>query len=132
MNTLFQINNNNENEINNNNEMIELIPILTLPFVASSVFQTIFNFLFLIQRTIAHIFIQCFNLNKEMLMHLIAALIAAEIVYIFTLVMEQGFNKVEQGIIKLKEEVKEKDKIIKSLLHKDDKENVNKEDDTKL
>jgi hypothetical protein len=111
MNTLFQI--------NNNNEMIELIPILTLPFVASSVFQTIFNFLFLIQRTIAHIFIQCFNLNKEMLMHLIAALIAAEIVYIFTLVMEQGFNKVEQGIIKLKEEVKEKDKIIAHLLQKD-------------
>jgi hypothetical protein len=54
--------------------------------------------------------------SKEIVLNAIAALIAAEIVYIITLVMEHYFYKVDRAITGLKDEIKEKNEIIKSLL----------------
>jgi predicted Holliday junction resolvase-like endonuclease len=51
--------------------------------------------------------------------NIVTALIAAEIVCIITLILEHAFNKVDRLITSLKEEIKEKDEIIKRLLQKD-------------
>ena len=110
MNTLFQI--------GNNDGVIELIPIITFPIVATFVIQT------LIQVLVTGLTLVYYCINKEILLNIVAALIAAEIVCIIHLGLEHAFYKVDRLITRLKDENKEKEQIIRSLLH--DK------DDTKL
>jgi hypothetical protein len=116
MNTLFQI--------GNNDGVIELIPIITFPVVATFVIQTV------IQVLITGLTLLYYCINKEILLNIVAALIAAEIVCIIHLGLEHAFYKVERLITRLKDEIKEKDQIIKSLLQKEDANNG--DDDTKL
>ena len=111
MNTLFQI--------GNNDGVIELIPIITFPIVATFVIQTI------IQVLVTGLTLLYYYISKEILLNLVAAIIAAEIVCIIHLGLEHAFYKVDRLITRLKNENKEKEQIIRSLLH-------DKEDDTKL
>ena len=116
MNTLFinARNNNNNNGNNNRNEVLELIPILTFPLVTSFMMFRLIQLFIKLSQILSQIF------SEEIVLHIIAALIAAEIVYILTLVMEQAFNKVDRAITKLKEDNKEKEKVIIKLLQKED------------
>jgi hypothetical protein len=106
MNTLFQI--------GNNDGVLELIPIITFPIVATFVIQTVTQLL------ITGLTLLYYCINKEILLNIVAAIIAAEIVCIFTVVLEHAFYKVDRMITRLKDEIKEKDQIIKSLLHNKD------------
>jgi len=124
MNTLFLNARNNNNE--NGNEVIELIPIITFPIVATFVLQKIAQILL----KASHLLIKIYN--EEIVLHIIAALIAAEIVYILTLIMEHAFNKVDRLITKLKEDNKEKDKVIIKLLQKEDTKEKEKEKEKDL
>jgi len=101
MNTLFLNGNGNGN--------LQLIPILTFPIVATFVIQLLVTGLTIVYNCI----------NQEILVNIVTALIAAEIVCIITLILEHAFNKVDRLITSLKEEIKEKDEIIKRLLQKD-------------
>ena len=119
MNTLFlNVNNNN----GNGNGNLQLIPILTFPIVAAFVIQTV------IQLLVTGLTIVYYYINQEILVNIVSALIAAEIVCIITLILEHYFYKVDRLITHLKDEIKEKDEIIKRLLQKD----VNNGDDAKL
>jgi hypothetical protein len=112
MNTLFQI--------GNNDGVIELIPIITFPIVATFILQT------LIQVLVTGLTLLYYCISKEILLNIVAAIIAAEIVCIIHVGLEHAFYKVDRLITRLKDENKEKEQIIRSLLH-------NKEDDdTKL
>jgi hypothetical protein len=123
MNTLFlNANNNNGNGNGNGNGNLQLIPILTFPIVAAFVIQTV------IQLLVTGLTIVYYYINQEILVNIVSALIAAEIVCIITLILEHYFYKVDRLITHLKDEIKEKDEIIKRLLQKD----VNDEDDAKL
>jgi hypothetical protein len=115
MNTLFQI--------GNNDGVIELIPIITFPIVATFVLQTVTQVL------ITGLTLLYYCISKEILLNIVVGLIAAEIVCIIHLGLEHAFYKVDRLITQLKNEIKEKDQIIRSLLL--DKEDANKED-TKL
>jgi hypothetical protein len=127
MNTLFlNVNNNN----GNGNGNLQLIPILTFPIVAA----------FVIQLLVTGLTIVYYYINQEILVNIVSALIAAEIVCIITLILEHYFYKVDRLITHLKDEIKEKDEIIKRLLQKDvndeddkdDKDENNGEEETKL
>jgi hypothetical protein len=107
MNTLFLTVN------NNGNGNLQLIPILTFPIVATFVIQLLVTGLTIVYNCI----------NQEILVNIVTALIAAEIVCIITLILEHAFNKVDRLITSLKEEIKEKDEIIKRLLQKEDVNN---------
>ena len=115
MNTLFQV--------GNNDGVIELIPIITFPIVATFVLQTITQVL------VTGLTLLYYCINKEILLNIAVAIIAAEIVCIIHVGLEHAFYKVDRLITRLKDENKKKDKIIESLLHKEDKED---KDDTKL
>jgi len=116
MNTLFQI--------GNNDGVIELIPIITFPIVATFVMQT------LIQVLVTGLTLLYYCINKEILLNIVAAIIAAEIVCIIHVGLEHAFYKVDRLITRLKDENKEKEQIIRSLLH--NKDDTKDDDDTKL
>ena len=121
MNALFQI--------GNNDGVLELIPIITFPIVATFVIQTVIQTL--IQVLVTGLTLLYYCINKEILLNIVAALIAAEIVCIIHVGLEHAFYKVDRLITRLKDENKEKDQIIKSLLL--DKEDANKSsEDNKL
>jgi hypothetical protein len=118
MNTLFINARNN----NNNNGIVELIPILTFPIVAAFMMYRFIQLFIKLSQILSQIF------SEEIVLHIIAALIAAEIVYILTLVMEQAFNKVDRAITKLKEDNKEKEKVIIKLLQSEQGANTKTKD----
>jgi cell division protein FtsW (lipid II flippase) len=106
MNALFQI--------GNNDGVIELIPIITFPVVATFVIQTV------IQVLVTGLTLLYYYINQEILLNIVVGLIAAEIVCIIHVGLEHAFYKVDRLITHLKEEIKEKDQIIKNLLYNED------------
>ena len=110
MNTLFQI--------GNNDGVIELIPIITFPIVATFVLQTVMQTI--IQVLVTGLTLLYYCISKEILLNIVAAIIAAEIVCIIHVGLEHAFYKVDRLITRLKNENKEKEQIIRSLLHNKD------------
>jgi hypothetical protein len=106
MNTLgFIIADNNIN--NGNNNMLHLIPVLTIPLTVSILFKAFYSII----QTSAETAIKAIKPET-----ICAALIALAIVYLFNMILEEVGNRLDNTFNKLKAEIKEKDELIAKLL----------------
>ena len=115
MNTLrFIIADNNINN-NGNNNMLHLIPVVTvLPLTISIIVKLFYS---TIKNTITKI-------KPETIC---AALIALAIVYLFNMILEDVGNRLDNTFNKLKAEIKEKDEIIAKLLQQNHQQQEDKQ-----
>jgi hypothetical protein len=106
MNTLrFIIADNNINN-NGNNNMLHLIPVVTvLPLTISMIIKTFYAITIKLKEAIP------FKAET-----ICAALIAIAIVYLFNMILEEVGNRLDNTFNKLKTEIKEKDELIAKLL----------------
>ena len=105
MNTLgFIIADNNIN--NNGNNMLHLIPVITLPLTISIIVKAFYSSIQI-------------AIKPETIC---ATLVAIAIVYLFNMILEEVGNRLDNTFNKLKAEIKEKDELIAKLLQKQEED----------
>ena len=102
-----------DNNINNRNNMLDLIPVVTIPL-------TIYTIIKLFYSTITTAAATAIKAIKPET--ICAALVALAIVYLFNMILEDVGNRLDQKFNKLKAEIKEKDEIIAKLLNSSSEE----------
>ena len=96
-----------DNNINNRNNMLDLIPVVTIPLTVYVILKTFYSS---IQTAAAK---AATAIKPETVC---AALVAIAIVYLFNMILEEVGNRLDNTFNKLKTEIKEKDELIAKLL----------------
>jgi hypothetical protein len=124
MNTLGFIiaDNNINNNINNRNNMLDLIPVVTIPLTVYVILKAFYSSIQIAAATAA------IPIKPETIC---AALIAIAIVYLFNMILEEVGNRLDNTFNKLKAEIKEKDELIAKLLQQNHKQEEKQEEDQK-
>jgi hypothetical protein len=121
MNTLGFIIADNNNNINNRNNMLDLIPVVTIPLTVYVILKAFYSSIQIAAATA----IKAIPIKAETIC---AALIAIAIVYLFNMILEEVGNRLDNTFNKLKAEIKEKDEIIAKLLQKKEEDQKQEED----